>query len=216
MGRRGPQWAQKQLFTTGEAADICRVSQQTIIRCFDSGRIKGFRVPGSRDRRILRSDLLRFMKANNIPTDELEVNLLRVLVVDSDDRRVRSLAAGLSADRRFQVQTARNGYDAGLQTGRHLPHVIVVADGVPDLDPERLCGRLRENADLPGTRVVVVTTSNDRLPVLQQAGAASVLVGQPRGAALRQCIETVAGDMLHHGPEGRANSEQRAASSGDL
>ena len=36
----------KQVFTTGEAAEICKVSQQTIIRCFDSGRLKGFRVPG--------------------------------------------------------------------------------------------------------------------------------------------------------------------------
>ena len=45
-------WREKQVFTTGEAAEICKVSQQTIIRCFDSGRLQGFRVPGSRFRRI--------------------------------------------------------------------------------------------------------------------------------------------------------------------
>ena len=44
----------KTVFTTGEAAEICKVSQQTIIRCFDSGQLKGFRVPGSRFRRIPR------------------------------------------------------------------------------------------------------------------------------------------------------------------
>ena len=37
----------KTVFTTGEAAKICKVSQQTIIRCFDNGQLKGFRVPGS-------------------------------------------------------------------------------------------------------------------------------------------------------------------------
>jgi len=37
----------KDLYTTGEAADVCNVSQQTIIRCFDAGRLEGFRVPGS-------------------------------------------------------------------------------------------------------------------------------------------------------------------------
>ena len=37
----------KTVFTTGEAADICKVSQQTIIRCFDAGRLKGFRVPAA-------------------------------------------------------------------------------------------------------------------------------------------------------------------------
>src|SRR5690606_14284862 len=54
------QWAEKQVFTTGEVAEICNVSQQTIIRCFDSGRLQGFRVPGSRFRRIPRAELLRF------------------------------------------------------------------------------------------------------------------------------------------------------------
>ena len=54
--------AAKQVFTTGEAAELCKVSQQTIIRCFDRGRLKGFRVPGSRFRRIPRAELLRFMR----------------------------------------------------------------------------------------------------------------------------------------------------------
>jgi len=59
-------------FTTGEAAKICNVSQQTIIRCFDSGALKGFRVPGSRFRRIPRDILYRFMKDSDIPTDGFE------------------------------------------------------------------------------------------------------------------------------------------------
>jgi len=57
----------KTVFTTGEAAKICKVSQQTIIRCFDSGQLKGFRVPGSRFRRIPRDQLYAFMRDNGIP-----------------------------------------------------------------------------------------------------------------------------------------------------
>jgi len=60
----------KSVFTTGEAAKICKVSQQTIIRCFDSGQLKGFRVPGSRFRRIPRDQLIAFMRDNGIPTDD--------------------------------------------------------------------------------------------------------------------------------------------------
>ena len=59
----------KTVFTTGEAAKICKVSQQTIIRCFDSGQLKGFRVPGSRFRRIPRDILYKFMKENGIRID---------------------------------------------------------------------------------------------------------------------------------------------------
>ena len=50
--RKGVDERMKTVFTTGEAAKICKVSQQTIIRCFDNGQLKGFRVPGSRFRRI--------------------------------------------------------------------------------------------------------------------------------------------------------------------
>ena len=59
----------KTVFTTGEAAKICKVSQQTIIRCFDNGSLKGSRVPGSKFRRIPREQLYLFMKDNGIPTD---------------------------------------------------------------------------------------------------------------------------------------------------
>ncbi len=56
----------KRIFTTGEAARICKISQQTIVRCCDSGRLTSFRVPGSRSRRIERSVLLHFMRDNKI------------------------------------------------------------------------------------------------------------------------------------------------------
>ena len=82
--------ARKQVFTTGEAAELCKVSQQTIIRCFDAGRLQGFRVPGSRFRRIPRSDLIRFMQQNDIPTDQLESPAKRILLVDDDRRHLQA------------------------------------------------------------------------------------------------------------------------------
>src|SRR5262245_66004916 len=74
----------KTVFTTGEAAKVCKVSQQTIIRCFDNGQLKGFRVPGSRFRRIPREALYKFMKDNGIPTEALESGKRKILLVDDD------------------------------------------------------------------------------------------------------------------------------------
>src|SRR5215475_13877697 len=70
----------KMIYTTGEAAEICKVSQQTIIRCFDAGRLGGFRVPGSKFRRIPRDALIKFMTENGIPLDNLESGRRKVLV----------------------------------------------------------------------------------------------------------------------------------------
>ncbi len=99
----------KSVYTTGEAAEICKVSQQTIIRCFDSGRLKGFRVPGSRFRRIPREALLQFMKDNGIPPDALESGKTKILVVDDDPEIVELFVDVLERDGRFEVKTASSG-----------------------------------------------------------------------------------------------------------
>jgi len=57
----------KSAYTTGEAAHICSLSQTTIIRLFDSGVLKGYRVPGSRFRRIPHEELERFLIEHALP-----------------------------------------------------------------------------------------------------------------------------------------------------
>src|SRR5271165_3511159 len=91
----------KDVFTTGEAAEVCKVSQQTIIRCFDTGRLGGFRVPGSKFRRIPREALVKFMKDNGIPLDNLESGRRKVLVVDDDAEIVELFVDVLNRDGRF-------------------------------------------------------------------------------------------------------------------
>src|SRR4030042_601475 len=116
----------KDLFTTGEAADICQVSQQTIIRCFDSGKLDGFRVPGSKFRRIPRESLIKFMKENNIPLSNLSVaGKRKVLIVDDDMEIVELLVDVLTRDGRFEVRTATSGYDAGLMTQQFPPDCLL-------------------------------------------------------------------------------------------
>jgi excisionase family DNA binding protein len=147
----------KSVFTTGEAAELCKVSQQTIIRCFDNGRLLGFRVPGSRFRRIPRAELMRFMKANDIPTDMLETGPKRVLVVDDDNQIIDLFVDVLSRDSRFEVKTARTGYDAGLLTEQFRPHVLLLDYMLPDINGNVVCQRIRANPDLADTKVIIVS-----------------------------------------------------------
>jgi two-component system OmpR family response regulator len=166
-------WASKQVFTTGEAAEICKVSQQTIIRCFDSGRLQGFRVPGSKFRRIPRAELLRFMKANDIPTDVLESTQKRILVVDDDEQIVELFVDVLSRDDRFEVKTARTGYDAGLLTEQFRPHLILLDYMLPDINGNIVCDRIRANPDLTGTKIIIVSgvVKRDEIEELLKSGA---------------------------------------------
>jgi excisionase family DNA binding protein len=149
--------SKKQVFTTGEAADLCKVSQQTIIRCFDSGRLSGFRVPGSRFRRIPRAELLRFMKANEIPTDLLESQARRILVVDDDKQIIDLFVDVLSRDQRFEVKTAATGYDAGLLTESFRPHLILLDYMLPDINGNLVCQRIRSNPDHKNIKIIIVS-----------------------------------------------------------
>jgi len=163
----------KQVFTTGEAADICKISQQTIIRCFDSGRLKGFRVPGSRFRRIPREELIRFMRENAIPTDTLEGGQKRVLVVDDDPEIVELFVDLFSNDSRFEVHTAANGYDAGLMTEKVKPDLMILDYMLPDINGNVVCQRVRQNKNLGETKIIIVSgvVNRDEIQGLLDAGA---------------------------------------------
>ena len=100
----------KEWFTTGEAAEIWNLSQQTIIRCFDAGRLEGFRIPGSKFRKIPRESLIRFMKENNIPILTLDSGKRKVLLVDDDAEIVELMTDVLQRDGRFVVKSASTGY----------------------------------------------------------------------------------------------------------
>lgn len=61
----------KDVFTTGQVARLCHVGARTAAKWIDSGRLKGYRLPLSRDRRVLRAELIAFMKRHEMPLGEL-------------------------------------------------------------------------------------------------------------------------------------------------
>ncbi len=166
-------WADKKIFTTGEAAEVCKVSQQTIIRCFDSGRLGGFRVPGSKFRRIPRAELLKFMAANDIPAEVLESGVKRILVVDDDAAIVELFQDLLGRDQRFEVRTASTGYDAGMLTESFKPHLIILDYMLPDVNGNVVCQRIRARDDGADTKIVIVSgvVNQPEIDALLKAGA---------------------------------------------
>jgi len=166
-------WKHKKVFTTGEAASVCKVSQQTIIRCFDSGRLQGFRVPGSKFRRIPRDELIRFMNTNSIPLDAIEGTTRRVLVVDDDPQIVELFMDLLGADNRFEVKTAGTGYDAGLLTESFRPHLIILDYMLPDVNGNIVCQRVRERDDMTACKILCVSgvVNQQEIQELMDAGA---------------------------------------------
>ena len=163
----------KDLFTTGEAADVCKVSQQTIIRCFDAGRLEGFRVPGSKFRRIPRQSLIKFMKDNNIPLDAVDSGKRKVLIVDDDAEIVELLVDVLTRDGRFETKTASSGYEAGIATQRFRPEVILLDYMLPDVNGNVVCQTIRKNPEFENIKIIIVSgvVKQDEIEQLLKSGA---------------------------------------------
>lgn len=163
----------KQVFTTGEAAEVCKVSQQTIIRCFDAGRLNGFRVPGSRFRRIPREELIKFMKANDIPTDGFATGKKRVLVVDDDPSIVELFTDVLSGDNRLELRSAATGYDAGIVSSTFKPDLMILDFMLPDINGNVVCETVRKNDQLKDMKIIIVSgvVNQSEIDALLAAGA---------------------------------------------
>jgi excisionase family DNA binding protein len=146
----------KDVLTTGQVARICHVAPRTVSKWFDTGRLRGYRIPGSRDRRIPISQLRAFMRAHNMPLDELDGGRCRVMVLDATARQ--SEIAPLNETGHYDVRTAANGFEAGVLAQQFRPHVIVLATEEDTDEAMDLCDRIRRSADLQSTRVIAATS----------------------------------------------------------
>lgn len=148
----------KDVLTTGQVAKICNVAPRTVSKWFDTGQLRGYRIPGSKDRRIPLSQLVRFMRAHGMPLNGLDSGTTRVLILDENAERSGAMGQTLEKDGRFEVRTAESGFDAGMIADQFRPHVILL-DLMMDINLKRICALVRENPELQGTRIIGITGS---------------------------------------------------------
>ena len=146
----------KDVLTTGQVAQICNVAPRTVTKWFDNGQLRGYRIPGSKDRRIPLSELLRFMKEHNIPTDGLEKGKIRILLIDSQVECAARFANDLQTKGSFEVKCAHNSFDAGLLAQKFSPNVILIDLMSRDIDAQNVCNYVRNNQELADCSLIAL------------------------------------------------------------
>jgi excisionase family DNA binding protein len=169
----------KDVLTTGEVAKICNVASRTVSKWFDSGQLRGYRIPGSKDRRIPLANLLAFMKQHHIPMDGLMSGAPRVLVVESDAAAAETLKQVLVEQTRYEVRCVANAFQAGVECERFRPHVMLLDLHLPGNDARAVLDLVRSSDDLQMTRVIAVS---NRLT----EGQAAAVAGQGFDGLLRK------------------------------
>jgi len=162
----------KNVLTTGDVAKICNVAPRTVSKWFDNGQLKGYRIPGSKDRRIPVSELIRFMKIHNMPTTALPVGKIRVLIADSNDKTASALADILQNEADYEVQTVQSNFETGAVVQKFVPHVLLVSLLAEDINAMGICKYIRANEDLRTIKIIALVNqlSDSESAALLQKG----------------------------------------------
>jgi excisionase family DNA binding protein len=162
----------KNVLTTGDVAKICHVAPRTVSKWFDNGQLKGYRIPGSKDRRIPVSELIRFMKVHNMPAAELAAGTIRVLIADSNEETASALADILRSKADYEVQIVRSSFETGAVVQRFAPHVLLVSLLAEDIDATGVCQGIRDNEDLRTIKIIALANrlSDSESSALLQKG----------------------------------------------
>ena len=183
---------EKDVLTTGEVAKICNVASRTVSKWFDSGQLRGYRIPGSKDRRIPVSNLVKFMKGHGIPMDGLMSGSTRVLIVDSDEDVINTLTKVLSEQTNYEVHSATSAFEAGVECERFRPHVMLLDIHVSDSEGREVCKVLRASDDLQITKIIGMSSklTDGQVAQLRHQGFDSAL---RKPFSVRQVIDAIEG-----------------------
>lgn len=181
---------EKDVLTTGEVAKICNVASRTVSKWFDSGQLRGYRIPGSKDRRIPVSGLVKFMKSHGIPMDGLMSGNTRVLIVDQDEDVVNTLQNILSEQTSYEVRAANSAFAAGVECERYRPHVMLLDLHLCDGDVQAMSKFLRSHDDLQMLKVIAMSgkLTDGQVSHLTHQGFAAAL---RKPFSVRQVIEAI-------------------------
>lgn len=183
--------------TTGDIAHYMDVNQRTVIRWLDSGRLKGFKLPGRGNNRVLVSDFISFLEQNQIPvpeslqqyqTVEQHVAPAKVLLVDDEEAVLQAVKRALKP-LNVNLVTACNGFQAGFELERFNPDLIVLDLSMPGIDGFTVIRYIREELGNSEIRIVVVSALGpEQLQRTIDLGADAAIAKPFDNVELRQTV----------------------------
>lgn len=152
------------IYTTGQVSKVLKVAPRTVSKWFDSGRLKGYRIPGSQDRRIPRDSLIRFMIANNVPLELIDAVRPRLLFVTGCSRTSQQVSAVKVDQEAFSVCVASNGFEAAqVITAGTPPKFVMIDFTIGRSEAIQLVRFVRSvlSAESPDTRCIAIASEDE-------------------------------------------------------
>jgi excisionase family DNA binding protein len=155
----------RKVFTTGQVAKICKVAPRTVSKWFDSGRLRGYRIPGSQDRRIPREALIRFLKEYGMPLGELEEEgWHKILIIGAEPLFISRLRELLPEDEEYKYEVANSGFEAGIQAESFHPDTIIIDLAMGRSEGLQIAQNLRRNQQYEATMILAMAGEDEAAP----------------------------------------------------
>ena len=152
------------VFTVNQVSELLQVSPQTIVNWIEAGKLEAYKTPGGH-RRIKKSDLEAFVTEHDLAVfgpppdpDEGGKKMKKILVVDDDQVIVATITAGLEEDpHEYEVITAADGFEAGIQVSHFKPDVLILDIMMPDIDGYEVCRKLKSSEETKHIKIIVLS-----------------------------------------------------------
>ncbi len=145
---------EQKYFSIPEAAKTCGVSRTTLWNWVKSGKINAFITPGGHHR-ILQEDMDSFLRKNSLASFD-KTTRSTILVVD-DDPLVLEMFQKKLTRANFQVETASDGFSAGIKISQIEPDLVLLDLFMDKMDGFEVCRMIRQNPKLNTIKILALT-----------------------------------------------------------
>lgn len=121
--------------TTGQVARVAGVAPRTVSKWMASGELKGYRLPGSQDRRFRATVVAEFFRRHGMEDriPQLGGDFTRVLFVGFPDAMREALSVGP-----YEPTFAPAGFAGGIVMADARPAVVVVDSAIGRIDARQV------------------------------------------------------------------------------
>jgi len=174
-------------YSIPEAAKRFGVNRATMWKWVKSEKVKAIVTPGGHHR-IMRREIDSLLAQNGFSQKTASKDTT-ILVVD-DDKTVRTALERYLVRAKYRVETAADGFTAGMKVKELKPDLVILDLMMEGLDGFEVCRAIKADEALKTTRVVIMTgfdTPENRSRALSE-GADAYL---PKGGDFKQVVNHI-------------------------
>jgi len=147
--------------TTGEIAKYCHVTYRCVLVWIEEGKLKAYKTPGGHNR-VAPENFTGFLKKYNMPIpDEFKgIVKKKILIVDDDVGMINSIKRILRMERKYIIDTAINGFEAGRKLYEFRPDLVILDIRMPGMDGYEVAKKIKSSLlSFLGTDIKVIAAS---------------------------------------------------------